>query len=344
MELDPLIVKLLLDSTGYNTGLKTAGASTTNASAGIKSTLTSLGLGGVVAFASITGAIAGTIAAIKELYTSTLEYGDAVRQVSMLSGITAEDASRLIMVADDYKISVSDITLASKQLAKDGISPTVDSLARLSDEYLALTTADEKEAFLMKTFGARGGIAFIEMMRAGGDAIRANSDAVSQNNILSEDQLTLQRQNESSMNEVTDAWEGLNNVIGNMLMGPGASFLNWLATSLAGWGQFMQYVNFVVGGNWTPGTNVPSPYATGQTSPNAVKKGPGPTTTTDTNTHAIRQATGGDYMVTTPTLFLAGEAGPERATFTPQSKSGLDENKLADALADAMMRKLAPFL
>lgn len=29
------------------------------------------------------------------------------------------------------------------------------------------------------------------------------------------------------------------------------------------------------------------------------------------------QANGGDYMVNRPTLFLAGEAGPERATFTP---------------------------
>ncbi len=32
------------------------------------------------------------------------------------------------------------------------------------------------------------------------------------------------------------------------------------------------------------------------------------------------QATGGDYMVTKPTLFLAGEAGAERATFTPIGK------------------------
>lgn len=32
---------------------------------------------------------------------------------------------------------------------------------------------------------------------------------------------------------------------------------------------------------------------------------------------AIPQAEGGDWMVTRPTLFLAGEAGPERATFTP---------------------------
>lgn len=34
-------------------------------------------------------------------------------------------------------------------------------------------------------------------------------------------------------------------------------------------------------------------------------------------TEPIRQAGGGDWMVNRPTLFLAGEAGPERATFTP---------------------------
>jgi hypothetical protein len=33
------------------------------------------------------------------------------------------------------------------------------------------------------------------------------------------------------------------------------------------------------------------------------------------------QAAGGDYMVSTPTVFIAGEAGPERATFTPMGSS-----------------------
>jgi hypothetical protein len=33
------------------------------------------------------------------------------------------------------------------------------------------------------------------------------------------------------------------------------------------------------------------------------------------------QASGGDYLVTRPTLFLAGEAGPERASFTPQGRA-----------------------
>jgi TP901 family phage tail tape measure protein len=37
---------------------------------------------------------------------------------------------------------------------------------------------------------------------------------------------------------------------------------------------------------------------------------------------AIPQAEGGDWLVTRPTLFLAGEAGPERATFTPMGGGG----------------------
>jgi hypothetical protein len=34
------------------------------------------------------------------------------------------------------------------------------------------------------------------------------------------------------------------------------------------------------------------------------------------------QAAGGDYIVSGPTTFLAGEAGPERATFTPLGTGG----------------------
>lgn len=40
------------------------------------------------------------------------------------------------------------------------------------------------------------------------------------------------------------------------------------------------------------------------------------------NLQPIAQAEGGDWFVTRPTLFLAGEAGPERATFTPMGGGG----------------------
>ena len=39
-----------------------------------------------------------------------------------------------------------------------------------------------------------------------------------------------------------------------------------------------------------------------------------------------RQADGGDYMVNSPTVFMAGEAGPERATFTPMNRGNTTNN------------------
>jgi hypothetical protein len=44
-----------------------------------------------------------------------------------------------------------------------------------------------------------------------------------------------------------------------------------------------------------------------------------PASTNTSTMPAIPMAAGGDFMVTRPTLFLAGEAGPERATFTPMA-------------------------
>jgi hypothetical protein len=42
----------------------------------------------------------------------------------------------------------------------------------------------------------------------------------------------------------------------------------------------------------------------------------------DDNTAAVPMAKGGDFWVTKPTLFLAGEAGPERATFSGANNRG----------------------
>lgn len=53
----------------------------------------------------------------------------------------------------------------------------------------------------------------------------------------------------------------------------------------------------------------------------------------NTTLPVIPQADGGDWMVTKPTLFLAGEAGPERATFTPQGKGRSDNSSAAPSIS-----------
>jgi hypothetical protein len=64
------------------------------------------------------------------------------------------------------------------------------------------------------------------------------------------------------------------------------------------------------------------------------------------------QANGGDYVVSRPTMFLAGEAGPERATFTPLGGRGgdtssihipisLDGRLVADVIVDRVGNRLS---
>jgi hypothetical protein len=195
---DNIVTRTILDNTGLKSGSREA-----------KSLLGSVGLSGVASFLSVTGAIAGTVAAIKDIYASTMKYGDSVRELSLLNGTSAEETSRLIQLTDDYKISQGDLMKATKVLAKQGLSLTTDQLAKMSDEYLKLNTDAEKTEYLMRNFGPRGGTAFVELMRKGGDAIRSESAAVSTNLILTQKQLDQQRDNQRAIDEVNDAWLGV---------------------------------------------------------------------------------------------------------------------------------------
>lgn len=56
---------------------------------------------------------------------------------------------------------------------------------------------------------------------------------------------------------------------------------------------------------------------------------------------AFGQATGGDWWVTKPTLFLAGEAGAERATFTPAGKQKADDKGVSIVFQEGAIRVAA---
>lgn len=108
---------------------------------------------------------------------AALELNDTVEEMQFLAGGTAEEASRLTNVFERFGISAQEATAATRQLTKDGLSPSIDTLARLSDQYNALSGPVEKNAFLMDHFG-RAGFRMAEMMSRGGDALRGYADSL----------------------------------------------------------------------------------------------------------------------------------------------------------------------
>jgi hypothetical protein len=151
---------------------------------------------GLQAFRAIQGAVEDTVGAF-------VKYADQVRTISQITGQSSEAVSRMIQVTDDYKIKTESLTMVMKKMATEGLPLTIDSLANLSDEYLKLNDGAARQIFLTEKFG-RAGADFSEIMLAGGDAIREQSGAVSENLILTDEAVKKAREYEIAQDDLKD--------------------------------------------------------------------------------------------------------------------------------------------
>lgn len=146
-----------------------------------------------------------------------VDLANDVRSLRDVTGQSAEESSRLIQVLDDYKITVEDADKATKKLASEGMEFNIETLARLSDEFLKLNPGVERTTFLYDNFG-KSGDKFAEIMLQGGDAILAANDAISKNLILSDKQLKAARDYEKALDNTNDAILAYKVAIGNELL------------------------------------------------------------------------------------------------------------------------------
>lgn len=154
---------------------------------------------------------------VEESVGAYVKYADQVRRLQQLNGTSAQETSRLIQLTDDHKVSVEALTMATRKLSQQGLSLTIDSLAKMSDEYLSLGSNAEKTRFLLDKFG-RSGLQFAETMEQGGEAIKQQSTAISQNLILTQQQLVAARNYEKQLDELNDTVMGFKVALGSSLL------------------------------------------------------------------------------------------------------------------------------
>ncbi len=169
------------------------------------------------------------LSTLKDAYNATagetLKYAEQVRQLSTISGESTESTSRFLQVLDDYKLGADDALAATRALTKNGYAPNIETLAQLSDQYLSLTSAQEKNDFILKNLG-RSGLGWVEVLQKGSAAIKEQGAAVSQNLILTQKMVDAARENEIAVDNWNDAVQGLKISLGNQLLPVMTSFVN----------------------------------------------------------------------------------------------------------------------
>jgi hypothetical protein len=193
ISLGDAILHIRGDRTGLESDLAGAGS-------GISSWLTRMG-----AVISGTAIFAAVASGLKRSIEETIAYATEVRQLSSVTGQTTEASSRLLQVFDDFNIGGGQVTTMLRTLASQGLSPTIETIAQLSDRYLALAPGVERATFLQQNFG-RSGADLAIIMEQGSTAILARNAAVEGGLVLSQrdiDQAEALRQAEDGLGDTS---------------------------------------------------------------------------------------------------------------------------------------------
>ena len=177
---------------------------------------------GVGSFISANAALIGTVTAVGvaagKAYQEFQNYAGQVRDLAAVSGTGAVEASKLLQVLDDYQLTAQDVTAATRFMTKAGLTPTIDTLAKLSDQYNAINDPMAKNEFILKNLG-KGGLQWVNVLKQGGDALRAQSDEVSKSLILSDEQIKKAEQARLAVDAWADAWQGFKISVGSAIGG-----------------------------------------------------------------------------------------------------------------------------
>lgn len=199
--LEELVVKLTADSSKFTSEMNAAGDKTQEfTEKADNTTKSSKGMG--MAFIEIASAVSLAkqgIELAKQAYEATagvfLDYAGQVRDMTRATGMSAEETSRLIQVADDVGITYEKLTTSLQLAAKQGIDVSTESLKSLSDQYLALEPGVKRTQFLLETFG-RSGADMGKMMELGSEGIDKVNASIEDGLILTEEVLKEARAHE----------------------------------------------------------------------------------------------------------------------------------------------------
>lgn len=166
-----------------------------------------------------------------------VEYAEQVKNLSRSLGASAEDTSRLIQVADDVRISYDSLKIAMKEAQKDGIEPSIESLAKLSDQYLAIQSPAERTKFLLETFG-KSGLEMGKLMEKGGDGIRAMNEEISNSLIITEEGIKASDDYQRSLDQLEEVSQAVEISFGSKLIPVMNAFMRIVLADIEAVGVF----------------------------------------------------------------------------------------------------------
>ncbi len=171
--------------------------------------VTGINLSSLTAYAAVGAAIGKIVDFTKKSIEANVKYVTTIEDLVRLTGLRAEEASRLYQVTDDLFIKEEKFTQAMQYAINNGFKPTIENIGKTADEYNALPTAADKARFAMELFGKKTGPEMQKLLEQGSAAIKARMAAVDKSLVVDEEAIKLTKEYKESVDGLTDAFAGV---------------------------------------------------------------------------------------------------------------------------------------
>lgn len=173
--------------------------------------------GPLVGMASLSGAVVAAGQFVRSSINDWVAYNEEVSKLSTTTTAGVEDLSRMMQAADDLGIEMGALKTAFEFASKNGVVPTIDNIAKLSDRMLAMTDIEKRNQEMTRIFG-RGWADASRFLLAGSDAIKEGTAAIEDNLVVTQDSAQAARDYKVAIDNLQDAFTGVKNEVAQGLI------------------------------------------------------------------------------------------------------------------------------
>jgi len=167
-----------------------------------------------------------------------VNYAEQVKNLSRNIGVSAEETSRLIQVADDVRISYESLGVAMKTAQKQGVDVSIEGIAKLAEKYNSLKPGIERTQFLLKTFG-KSGLEMGKLLEKGGAGIREMTAAVDESLVMTNKGIKASDDYQKSLDNLNDSVAAASLSLGKVFVPVGDTVLRMITVNIEGVKEFI---------------------------------------------------------------------------------------------------------
>lgn len=164
------------------------------------------------------GGIAAIASGMGEAVKKANDYALSMGDLSKVWGTSVEEASKLVQVADDVRISQESMSAAMRIAMRQGVEPTIAGIKDAAKTYQNFTNTQERATWAAKTFG-RNWTEVARLLELTPEQIDDSTAAAEKFGlVIGQDNVEAAKQYYAALDNLNDAQEGLAISVGSKLI------------------------------------------------------------------------------------------------------------------------------